>query len=72
MEHLSKFIEEVKELFWELGLDEFRWPHGQWVELIAFLEALESTILTFAEKNVKGKYGNSKSKKQRATDPYRR
>ena len=53
MEHLSKFIEEDKELFWELDLDEFRWPHGRWEGLTPFSGDLESTILTFVEKNVK-------------------
>ena len=66
MEHLSKFIEEDKELFWELDLDEFQCPHGRWVELIAFLEAQESTILTFVEKNVKDKLWQQVFKKTKS------
>ena len=63
MELLLKFIEEDKELFWVLGLDEFRWVHGRWAELTAFLEAQESMILTFVEKNVKDKSWQQQVKK---------
>ena len=65
MEHLSKFIEEDRELFWELDLDEFQCPHGQWEGLTPISGDLESMILIYEEKKSKKRHGNKNTTKQR-------